>query len=128
MYAHIHVEKPSTDEFSASLELDVTLEGSFLTNSNTLVVKLLDEKKNILKSETIEIGKESTPGFPHLSIPLKKLISWSDLQKAGVKLWWPVGYGEQKLYTLEMELVTIVSCPIQWRTPLVSKLPERRYY
>lgn len=31
-------------------------------------------------------------------------ISWHDLASRGAKLWWPVGYGTQNLYTVEAEI------------------------
>jgi hypothetical protein len=39
-------------------------------------------------------------------------LSWNDLASRGAELWWPVGYGDQNLYTIEAEITLEVRSQI----------------
>lgn len=57
--------------------------------------------------ETLIIQDEFRPDAIHPEH--KNIIHW-DFEKNEVKLWWPVGYGSQALYDLEVNLFGDVCC------------------
>ncbi|KAJ7342620.1 glycoside hydrolase [Mycena albidolilacea] len=82
-----------SDENAPSLKVDVTLEPAPLDAS--LRVVLSDaSNKTVLKSEDMPVSGSS----------LASAVAW-DL-KGVVEPWWPVGYGEQNLYTVSVLLLS----------------------
>ncbi|KAF9554321.1 glycoside hydrolase [Agrocybe pediades] len=94
VYARTHIHNPSagSEKCEIGLEVDVSLEGRHSDDKDKekeklqLFVRLLDER--------------------HGHWDGRGVVTWKDLHKdGGVKLWWPVGYGEQNLYSLEVCLL-----------------------
>lgn len=86
-----------SSELSASLKIDASFLGDVSAIKGITAI-LKDSAGNIIKeSENALILDKANDGK-------KDIISW-DLGKDTVKLWWPVGYGSQELYTLEVLLI-----------------------
>ncbi|KAF4615614.1 hypothetical protein D9613_012895 [Agrocybe pediades] len=132
---HIHDPSAGSEKCEIGLEVDVSLEGRHSDDKDKekgklqLFVRLLDEKQgHVIRSDYVDIDdtkiKWTRPqdevevraeDDTDLLYPTSKdglewdgwgVLAWKDLQKDGsVKLWWPVGYGEQSLYTLEVYLL-----------------------
>ncbi|KAF8184215.1 glycoside hydrolase [Pholiota molesta] len=87
--------------FTASLKVNITLDGSWDTSA--LVVTMVDQQGRVLKTERLEIA--SWDGAPGLGTAPNGSVAWNNLQSEGVELWWPVNYGNQTMYTVEVSLV-----------------------
>jgi beta-mannosidase len=91
--------------FTASLKVNITLDGSWDTSA--LVVTMVDQQGRIVKTERLEIA--AWDGAPGLGAAPNGSLAWNNLQSEGVELWWPVNYGNQTMYTVEVSLVGPVS-------------------
>ena len=89
-----------------------------LPKSSDLVVKccLKDKKCKVVREEALGAGVEN--------------VDWT-LDKGAIQPWWPIGYGEQPLYTVEISVCRKVSeNPIElisrtelpWRKPPHAQL------
>lgn len=82
--------------FQANLVVDANVEGDF--DNLFLDITLLQSDGGLIRKERALIS----------SAKAKITTTWDDLQLDGIKLWWPVKYGEQPLYTVLLELFTEV--------------------
>ncbi|KDR77609.1 hypothetical protein GALMADRAFT_65886 [Galerina marginata CBS 339.88] len=103
IYARTFVELESNDSFTAALTLDVAFSGAWDPSTFALLVKLTDARENVIKSERVRIAaikEDESQNFTSEAV-----VTWANLEKDGIQLWWPVGYGEQALYSIEVVLV-----------------------
>jgi beta-mannosidase len=90
-----------TGAFLPVLKLDVALEGSFPAGlTQSLLVTLKDTQGNEIRNQQLPLQGDSDE-------LLKDAVVWK-LGNNGVNLWWPVGYGEQNLYDVEVILLSQV--------------------
>lgn len=106
----------SASTFTVSLRVGATLTGSWDTSVESLVVKLIDPAhgNRIIKSARVRASPWDGDG----DVTHDSVVIWSDLQKDGVELWWPVNYGGQALYVVELSLVTAVRTSLTYKTNL----------
>ncbi|KAJ3932534.1 MAG: glycoside hydrolase [Lentinula lateritia] len=83
------------DDLTCSLEVDVSLRGR-LTGIDKYRVVLKDSEENVVRAEDILTEGESKTS--------RTVVSWN-FDEDEVRLWWPVGYGEQNLYTVELTIL-----------------------
>lgn len=88
----------SADMLVPTLKLDVTFTGS-LAQIKTLLVTLKDLQGNVIRKEQVIVSGGNTD-----ELLVKDAVNW-ELGQDGVGLWWPVGYGEQNLYNVELALL-----------------------
>ena len=86
-----------TPALSLGLKVDLAVMGD-LANVRAAKVALKDWKGNLVRVEEVQLVGAAV---------LKDVINW-DLTDE-VELWWPVGYGRQRLYTVEIYLLGEVS-------------------
>ncbi|KAG8941847.1 hypothetical protein FRC03_003926 [Tulasnella sp. 419] len=84
-----------SESLESSLEACVTLKGS-KESMKSVQFSLRDSREEIIREENVQVP-ESTSDSSHQ-------ISW-ELGNDKVKLWWPIKYGEQALYTLDAKLI-----------------------
>ncbi|KAG8920793.1 hypothetical protein FRC02_000697, partial [Tulasnella sp. 418] len=84
-----------SESLESSLEACVTLKGS-KESIKSVQFSLRDSREEIIREENVQVP-ESTSDSSHQ-------ISW-ELGNDKVKLWWPIKYGEQALYTFEAKLI-----------------------
>ncbi|KIK67972.1 glycoside hydrolase family 2 protein [Collybiopsis luxurians FD-317 M1] len=82
------------DDLSCSLKVDVSFKGD-LSAVRKLEVVLQDEQEHIIKTANILVQEV---------IPSSTLVHWT-FNAGEVLLWWPVGYGEQNLYKVELSVL-----------------------
>ncbi|KAJ3841495.1 glycoside hydrolase [Lentinula raphanica] len=82
------------NDLACALEVDMGLQGH-LNMIDKYSVVLKDSQNNVIKAESVStsVGGEKAN--------IARLVHW-DFKKDEVKLWWPVGYGDQVLYTVEL--------------------------
>ncbi|KAF8959158.1 glycoside hydrolase family 2 protein [Flammula alnicola] len=105
--------------FTASLKVDVVLCGSWDPSMDALLITMTDKEKHTLRSERVEIRQWKKEGS-HSDYVQNAIVAWNDLQADGVQLWWPVGYGEQTMYTVEVSLVAPNDSVIDSKTKRVG--------
>ena len=106
VHAATYVTILPDNAFTASLRVGATLSGSWDASVVALCVTLSDPADGGRVVQYARVGVSSWDGTGDAL--QDALITWGDLQEAGVELWWPVGYGAQKMYTVEVALVTSV--------------------
>lgn len=89
------------DDLSCSLKVNVGVSGD-TSEIGTYQTVLKDLRGNIIKSESI-----SVQGDVKLNTTT---VDWT-FEEDQVRLWWPVGYGEQAMYTVELGLLDKVGIP-----------------
>jgi beta-mannosidase len=86
------------DTYLPVLKLDLEIDGgSNIPNLTTRIVLKDCPGGNAIRQEEVGLGD----GERRL---VKDVVVW-ELEREGVKLWWPVGYGEQCLYDVEVVLL-----------------------
>ena len=89
------------DTHVPTLKMDFEIDGGSMSDLTTLIM-LKDPKKGVvIRQEEVALGAFENPS-------IKDAVVWT-LESEGVKLWWPVGYGEQCLYDVEVILLGPVS-------------------
>ncbi|ESK93576.1 glycoside hydrolase family 2 protein [Moniliophthora roreri MCA 2997] len=82
------------------LKLDVTLKGN-LNGAKLLKVSLAGRNGgSVIKSADVPLSL-SEEGEREV----KDILHWPHLEKEGVELWWPAGYGSQTLYDVKVDVV-----------------------
>ncbi|TDL19227.1 glycoside hydrolase [Rickenella mellea] len=102
-----------TSDYSFSLDVHLELRGSASAVRNAEVT-LKDKDGSVIMREQNIISK-----FPDNEERDSKILHW-DLGKDEVKLWWPVGYGDQNLYTVEVLLLSENSFVLDQQTKTVG--------
>lgn len=110
IHAAAYVTILPDNAFTASLRVSATLSGSWDASIAALRVTLRDPADGRMVQST-RVGMSSWDGTGD-SLQ-DALVTWGDLQEDGVELWWPVGYGVQRMYTIEVALVTLVGFVLQ---------------
>lgn len=110
IHAAAYVTILPDNAFTASLRVSATLSGSWDASIAALRVTLRDPADGRMVQST-RVGMSSWDGTGD-SLQ-DALVTWGDLQEVGVELWWPVGYGVQRMYTIEVALVTLVGFVLQ---------------
>jgi beta-mannosidase len=87
----------SLDNLQPSLNLDLELSGQYPSKVHIL---LKDKAGKMIKEETKDLAKPENA--------LTDVVQWK-FEHSEVELWWPAGYGEQHLYTVEVTLLNSVS-------------------
>ncbi|KAJ3788678.1 glycoside hydrolase [Lentinula aff. detonsa] len=82
--------------FACSLEVDVGMKGQ-LNEIEKYRVVLKDSRNNNVRAEDISAGGDVKQNVT--------LVYWT-FNKDEIKLWWPVGYGDQCLYTVELTILS----------------------
>ncbi|KAF9490586.1 glycoside hydrolase family 2 protein [Pleurotus eryngii] len=98
----IHFPESSSSTFVARVSVNAVVQGDF--NKDYAIVVSLKH----LNGRTIRTARQE---IPHKTEKLKKvslkgIVDWS-LNDNNIRLWWPVRYGTQSLYRLEVELVLL---------------------
>ncbi|KDQ51573.1 glycoside hydrolase family 2 protein [Jaapia argillacea MUCL 33604] len=100
IYTRAHVS-PSSPTSSSSLKVNLSLSGD-ISKAHTLRLVLRGESGGQdlkpIRSEDVRLTKGSIVG------ELRDVVSW-EFKNGEVDLWWPVGYGGQTLYVLEILLL-----------------------
>lgn len=86
------------DDLTCSLEVDVSLRGQ-LTEIDKYRVVLKDSENTVVRADDILTEGQSKTS--------RTVVSWN-FNRDEVRLWWPVGYGEQALYTVELTILSKV--------------------
>ncbi|KAG6853109.1 hypothetical protein C0991_006799 [Blastosporella zonata] len=89
---------------SPSLKVDVLLEGS----------SIFEAVEVVLKDSTGKELKREQKALPNNVNAIPDVVVWN-LSTEEVKLWWPVGYGEQNLYDVQVSLIGLVSASLRPR-------------
>ncbi|KAI0053200.1 glycoside hydrolase family 2 protein [Auriscalpium vulgare] len=94
--AEVHAKAVVSDDLQPSLELDVELSGTISGAFKSLRVTLSDSEGKQIEAQDVPLASDGKSS-------LKDAVKW--LLDGKVKLWWPVGYGAQVLYTVSVSLV-----------------------
>ena len=90
---------------SPALKVDLAVTGDFAAVRKAEVT-LKDWQGNLVQGERVQLAGAAD---------LKDVINWDLADK--VQLWWPVGYGRQRLYTVDICLMGEVSALCVLRCP-----------
>ena len=90
---------------SPALKVDLAITGD-LASVRKAEVTLKDWRGNLVRAEEVQLAGAAD---------LKDIINWDLADK--VQLWWPVGYGRQRLYTVDIYLMGEVSALCLLRCP-----------
>ncbi|EEB97024.1 hypothetical protein MPER_03741 [Moniliophthora perniciosa FA553] len=83
-----------------AFKLDVTLKGN-LNNAKSLKVSLARRNgSSVIKSADVPLSLSEEGEHE-----VKDILHWPHLEKEGVELWWPAGYGSQMLYDVKVDVV-----------------------
>ncbi|KAF9523149.1 glycoside hydrolase family 2 protein [Crepidotus variabilis] len=94
---HAKVIIDQDDTFQATLVADVTLDGDLeLLRHGSLDLKLFGADGHTVQHTKMPIEEDTTARTVS--------VTWTKLHEHGVELWWPVKYGNQALYTVEVSL------------------------
>ncbi|KAJ8089496.1 hypothetical protein PM082_014751 [Marasmius tenuissimus] len=86
------------NSFKRSLSLDITVKGSISVVKKARVSLAKWASETVVRSEEVPIPSLSSGD------EIKNVLQW-ELTADEVSLWWPVGYGEQPLYDLKVEIL-----------------------
>lgn len=92
----------ATNTFLPLLKLDIALDG--LPGPGLvqgLDITLKDSAGAVIKADRLDFHEDNRTTF------IVDAVVWK-LGSEGVKLWWPVGYGEQNLYDVQVDLLDLV--------------------
>jgi beta-mannosidase len=84
-----------------ALKVDFDIDGASIPNLTTRIVLRNPQGGNVIRQEDVALGTVEKQ-------LVKDAVVWK-LESEEVKLWWPVGYGEQSLYDVEVILLGPVS-------------------
>jgi beta-mannosidase len=119
----IHPRASVDAALSPSLKVDISLEGSVdtvkalrleLTNAKTsktikaIELALEDVKAAQVKGMLQAVKDAVGGGSKEEREEYKQVVDW-DLKDDGVQVWWPVGYGDQNLYNLKVDVIGVSS-------------------
>lgn len=94
-----------------SLSVSLALSGKHAAAKH-VHVKLTDQKRSVIREEKVKCNSSGTDDA---------VVNW-DWENGEIKLWWPVNYGDQTLYTVEIQLEDAV-CP-KFNFPLDVTVPD----
>ena len=94
--------------FSATMELDAALSGTLEPSEHMLLVEMLNDQQSIIKSKKIPLESKTVAKQAGDNITYNSVVQWTNLEREGVQLWWPVGYGSQTLYKVKVSLLNKV--------------------
>ncbi|KAI0629938.1 glycoside hydrolase [Trametes polyzona] len=97
---HTHALVSSAPEMAPRLKLDLTLTGDVSTVA--LIRVVLSDRNGSIQSQSVLVERSSSQEA-HIS-SMDSVVDW-DLS-GRVSLWWPVGYGSQALYDVEVSVLT----------------------
>ena len=92
----LHVSPTVSPSLVATIGVGISLRGN-LNEAVATQVTLKDSAGKLLRSEEVKLE-------PGLGGTERRLLRWT-FRSDEVKLWWPVGYGSQTLYSVEVKLL-----------------------
>ena len=96
----LHVAPTVSSSLTASLDIGISLRGN-LSEAEAVQIILKNEVGEVVRLDEVQL--QSGQGETE-----RQLVKWT-FENDEIKLWWPVEYGSQTLYTVEVKLLGEVS-------------------
>jgi beta-mannosidase len=103
---NLHAKASILPGDNLSLAVDLELQGLYALQKGTTSAKVtLSSAGQVIKEELISVDSSKTVNSEEDEDGASLvLVTWSNLQDVGLEKWWPFGYGEQKLYSVRVEI------------------------